>query len=247
MKALIFMPAHNVANVIAKTIEGVRSVCQDDILVVDDASTDETGAIARKMGAEVVRHEKNRGYGGTQKTGYQEAIRRGYDLVVMVHGDNQYDPTLANQFVSKIRDEKYDVVTGTRMILGDALRQGMPIWKYIPNRFLTYLENFVFGTKLTDYHNGYRAFTTAFLKQVPIDMLSEKFDFDTDIIIQAAIRKAKIAEIPHPTRYQGENSQMSFTKGVHYGLSILRTVLLYLLHKSRICEQKLFAEKKNHA
>jgi len=158
----------------------------------------------------------------------------------MVHGDNQYDPSFALRFVEKIRDEGYDAVTGTRMILGDVLKNGMPIWKYIPNRFLTKLENFVFNTDISDYHNGYRAFSVNFLKQVPLKLLSEKFDFDTDIMIQAAIRHAKIAEIPHPTRYEDENSQMPFMKGVRYGLSILKTVGKYLLHKWGIKRQDLF-------
>jgi glycosyltransferase involved in cell wall biosynthesis len=188
----------------------------------------------------VVSHPENRGYGGAQKTGYQEAIRRDADIVVMVHGDNQYDPSIADQFVAKIRDESCDAVTGTRFVFGDVLRNGMPIWKFIPNRFLTWLENFVFGTDISDYHNGYRAYTAAFLQQVPLDLLSEKFDFDTDIMIQAAIRGARIGEVPHYTRYDQENSQMTFAKGIHYGLSILRTVSLYLLHKSRVRRHPLF-------
>ncbi len=242
MKTLIVMPAYNVAKVLAKTIESIPAGSYDDLVVVDDGSQDGTADLARKLGLSVITHPKNRGYGGAQKTGYQEAIRRGADIAVMVHGDNQYDPKFVPQFISKIRDEGYDMVTGTRMVLGDVLKNGMPLWKYIPNRALTALENFVFDTHITDYHNGYRAYSTAFLKRVPLDLLSEKFDFDTDIIIQAAIRKARIAEIPHPTRYLDENSQMPFSKGVRYGLSILATVSKYLLHQAGIQRQALFAE-----
>ena len=241
VKSTIIMPAHNVAKVLAKTVSGIPKGSVDEIVLINDGSTDDTAEIGKRLGLTVISHECSKGYGAAQKTGYKEAIKRNADLVVMVHGDNQYDPSLAPQFVSKIRDEGYDVVTGTRMILGDALKNGMPIWKFIPNRFLTWLENLVFQTHLTDYHNGYRAFSTQFLKQVPLDLLSDKFDFDTDIIIQAAIRKAKIAEIPHPTRYQDENSQMSFSKGVRYGLSILKTVVKYALHKTGIHRQELFA------
>lgn len=241
-KTIIIVPAYNVAPVLEKTIQGIPRGTADQILVINDASTDGTAEVAQRLGLEIVTHPKNRGYGGVQKTGYQEAIRRGADIVVMVHGDNQYDPSFAPKFVEKIRNGGYDVVTGTRMVLGDVLKQGMPIWKYIPNRILTHLENFVFRTHLTDYHNGYRAFSTAFLKKVPLDLLSENFDFDTDIMIQATIRHAKIAEIPHPTRYQDDNSQMSFLKGVRYGLSILKTILRYILHRSRIWRQKLFSE-----
>lgn len=242
MKIMIVVLGYNVANVLEKTIRDIPAGCYDDLVVVDDGSKDGTGELARKLGLSVVTHKQNRGYGGAQKSGYQEAIRRGADIAVMVHGDNQYDPKFVPQFISKIRDEGYDMVTGTRMVLGDVLKNGMPLWKYIPNRLLTALENFVFDTHITDYHNGFRAYATAFLKRVPLDLLSEKFDFDTDIIIQAAIRKARIAEIPHPTRYLDENSQMPFSKGVRYGLSILATVGKYLLHKAGIQRQPLFAE-----
>ena len=240
IKAMVIMPSHNVANVLAKTISGIPPGSVSEIIVVNDGSTDNTAQLAKSLGVVVISHDQSRGYGAAQKTGYKEALKRGADIVVMVHGDNQYDPSLAPKFVSKIRDEGYDAVTGTRMILGDALKNGMPIWKFIPNRFLTWIENLVFQTNLTDYHNGYRAFSAHFLKQVPLDQLSDKFDFDTDIIIQAAIRRAKIAEIPHPTRYQDENSQMSFLKGVRYGLSILITIFKYWAHKTHLYRQKLF-------
>lgn len=243
-KVVIVMPGYNVGHVLRKTVASLPAGCADEIILVNDGSKDDTAEIGRELGLTVVTHPKNRGYGGAQKTGYQEAIKRDALAVVMVHGDNQYDPSLALNFVTKIRDEGYDVVTGTRFVLGDVLKNGMPLWKFIPNRFLTWLENVVFQTHITDYHNGYRAYSGKFLKQVPLDLLSEKFDFDTDIIIQAAIRNAKIAEVPHPTRYQDENSQMPFSKGVQYGLSILRTVFKYLLHKSGIKRQPLFEGSK---
>lgn len=243
-KVAIVMPAYNVAKILRRTVEALPKGCADEIIMVDDGSADETAAIGRELGLTVVVHEKNRGYGGAQKTGYLEAVRRGADIAVMVHGDDQYDPSMAVQFIKKIRDENYDVVTGTRFVLGDVLKNGMPIWKFIPNRLLTWLENFVFSTNISDYHNGYRAYSGRFLKSVPLDLLSEKYDFDTDIMIQAAIRKMRIAEIPHPTRYRDENSQMSFSKGVQYGLSILATVGKYLLHKTGIKRQALFEEKR---
>lgn len=239
-EVLVVMPAYNVAHVIEKAVMAIPEGVADAILVVDDGSSDGTADVARELGCMVITHPENRGYGGAQKTGYKEAIRLGATMTVMVHGDNQYDPTFVPEFVAKIRDEGYDAVTGTRMVLGDVLESGMPIWKFIPNRFLTWLENTVFQTDLTDYHNGYRAFRVDFLRQVPLDLLSNRFDFDTDIIIQAAIRGARIAEVPHPTRYEDENSQMPFSKGVIYGLSILRTVARYLLHKLGIWRQELF-------
>jgi glycosyltransferase involved in cell wall biosynthesis len=243
-KVAIVMTAFNVSTVLPKTIEELPQGCSDEIFLIDDCSEDNTAEVAKELGLTVLSHETNRGYGGGQKTGYLECIRQDFDAVVLVHGDNQYDPSQAPLFVSKIVDENYDVVTGTRMIIGDVLSNGMPLWKYLPNRFLTALENMTFGTDLSDYHNGYRAYSVNFLRKVPLELLSEKFDFDTDIIIQAAIRGAKIGEIPHTTRYNDENSQMPFLKGVVYGLSILSTVAKYLLHKIGLMKRKMFEVSK---
>jgi len=240
-KSYVIVPAHNVAGILPKTISALPNVNIEKTIVVDDGSSDNTADVARSLGLAVIRHDKNKGYGATQKTGFKAALQKGADLVVMVHGDNQYDPTLVPLFISKITDDGFDVVSGTRMVLGDVLLEGMPLWKYIPNRFLTCLENFLFRTHLTDYHNGYRAYSAEFLKSIPLDLLSDRFDFDTDIIIQAAIRGRKIAEIPNPTRYKEENSQMSFSKGVQYGLSILFTSLKYILHKIGF-KNRLFME-----
>jgi glycosyltransferase involved in cell wall biosynthesis len=239
-RTLIVMPGYNVAAMLPKTIGELPPDAVDEILLVDDGSRDDTAAVGRALGLTVISHPRNRGYGATQKTGYREAMRRGFDIVVMLHGDDQYDPAFVPRFVSLIRDDGFDVVTGTRMVLGDALRGGMPLWKYVPNRVLTGLENLVFQTRLSDYHNGYRAFSVEFLRRVPLDALSDRFDFDTDIIVQAAIRGAHIAEVPHPTRYLEENSQMSFAKGVRYGLSILRTVGSYVLHRLGLWRQDRF-------
>ncbi len=241
-KVVVVMPAFNVEKVLPKTVAEIPPDTADEMILVDDGSTDATASLARGMGLNVISHTCNRGYGAAQKTGYEEALKRGADIVVMLHGDDQYDPAFLPRFVAKIRDEGYDVVTGTRMVLGDALKRGMPIWKYIPNRLLTWVENLVFQTNLTDYHNGYRAFTAEFLGRAPFNLLSDKFDFDTDILIQAAIRGAKIGEIPHPTRYLNENSQMSFVKALRYGSSILGTMSKYLLHKVGLWRQEIFVE-----
>ena len=240
-KVVIVIPAYNVASVLEKTIAALPHGSYDEIIVVDDGSKDGTAQVAQKLGLHVVIHPQNRGYGGAQKTGYKEALQRSASLVVMVHGDNQYDPTLVPDFVKKILEEKCDLVTGTRMVLGDVLKHGMPLWKFIPNRFLTWLENTAFNSNISDYHNGFRAYSAKFLEEIPLDLLSEKFDFDTDIIIQGAIRKYKIGEVPHQTRYLKENSQMPFSKAVVYGLSILRTVFIYLLHKTGVRRQPIYS------
>ena len=244
-KVIIVIPAFNVAHVLNKTVAAISPGAYDEIIVVDDGSKDGTAQVGLKLGCTVIVHPQNIGYGAAQKTGYKAALQRNAGAVVMVHGDNQYDPSLVPLFVQKIIEEKCDLVTGTRMVLGDVLKNGMPMWKFIPNRLLTWLENLVFGSNISDYHNGFRAYSAKFLNEIPLDLMSNKFDFDTDIIIQGAIRKYKIGEIPHPTSYKQENSQMPFNKAMVYGLSILRTVGLYLLHKAGLYRQKVFMLSKN--
>ena len=240
-KIAIVMPCFNTEQTMERTYHTVKEHCHVDIAIVaDDGSHDRTAEIGHQLGCVVVSHPKNRGYGGAQKSGYAKALELGADVVVLVHGDNQYDPSLTGKFVEKVRDEGYPVVTGTRMVLGDALASGMPWWKFLANKFLTGLENFAFGTKLTDFHNGFRAYSADFLRSVPFDTFSERFDFDTDIILHAALRKVRIAEIPDTTRYREENSQMTFAKGVQYGTGILITVSRYYLHKFGIKYEPLF-------
>ena len=243
-KVVIVMPAFNTAHVLKKTYADIPKDGISEIILVDDGSTDGTGVLAEQLGLIVVRHAKNKGYGAAQKTGYQEALRRGADAVVMVHSDNQYDPALTPKFIEPIVSGMADAVTGTRIFAGNALRGGMPIWKYIANRFLTGWENRIFNTRLTDYHNGFRAYSRKVLESIDFERLSDKFDFDTDIIIQIAIRKFRIWEIPHHTRYLSDNSQMSFYKGVEYGLRILLTSAKFILHKLRLKRFEVFEDKQ---
>ena len=238
------MPCFNTQETIARTVAAVRKSCDPNIIIaVDDGSTDDSAAAANAAGCLVISHARNRGYGGAQKTGYRTALDQEADVVVLVHGDNQYDPSLTGEFIRMV-DSGYPVVTGTRMVLGDALASGMPWWKYVANRFLTGLENISFGTRLTDFHNGFRAYSRPFLQSVPFDSFSEKFDFDTDIILHAALRNIPIAEIPHTTRYREENSQMSFWNGVKYGTRILGTVASYHAHRLGLRHQPLFDVEK---
>ena len=239
-RVVVVMPAYNVAHVVEKAIAALPTHVIDEVIVVDDGSADGTGAAAARTGVTVLSHPANRGYGGAQKTGYKAAIERGADIAVLVHGDNQYDPSCADQFVAKIRDEGFDVVTGTRMVLGDAIAQNMPIWKYVPIRATTVLQNWIFGTRISDYHDGYRAYRMSFLRRIPLDQLSDRFDFDTDVMVQAAVHRMRIAEIPHPTRYGEEHSQLPFWKAVSCQLTILWTALKFLLHRVGLWRQEIF-------
>lgn len=239
-RVVVVMPAYNVAAVVKDAITSLPTGLIDEIIAIDDGSHDGTAEAARAAGATVITHPKNRGYGGAQKSGYLAAIERGAEAVVLVHGDNQYDPSYANQFITKILEEKFDVVAGTRMVLGDALKNNMPIWKYIPIRATTWIQNLMLGTSISDYHDGYRAYSGSFLKKVPFDSLSNRFDFDFDMMIQAVVHNAKIGEIPHPTRYGDEHSQLPFGKAVACQLTIFKSALKYLLHRIGIVRQDNF-------
>lgn len=239
-RVIVVMPSYNVADILEKTYNDIPKDCVDEIIAVDDCSKDNTSEVAKSLGITVVRHEKNRGYGGAQKTGYAEALKKGADIVVMVHGDYQYDPTRVPDFVAPIQSGEADAVTGTRIIGGSPVKSGMPLWKYIPNRVLSKIENAVLRTDISEFHNGYRAYSRRVLENVPFHDLSEKFDFDTDIIVQIALRNFKVAEVPHVTRYLDENSQMTFMEGVPYGLSILRTMWRLQMHRMGIKRNPLF-------
>ena len=239
-KVIVIMPAYNTGHILETTYNDIPKAGISELILVDDGSTDDTVAVAKKLGITVVSHPQNRGYGGAQKTGYAAALEKGADIVVMVHSDHQYDPTLTPKFIEPIASGRADAVTGSRMLEGGALEGGMPLWKYIPNRFLTRLENLSFGTDLTDYHNGFRSYSRKVLESVPFARFSEKFDFDTDIILQAAMRKFRIAEVAHQTRYRDENSQMPFGKAVRYGLGIVLTIVKFKLHQAGLARFELF-------
>jgi glycosyltransferase involved in cell wall biosynthesis len=242
-RVAVVMPSYNVAGIVAQAISALPANCVDEIFAVDDGSRDDTSKIAAKAGATVITHTTNKGYGGAQKSGYKAAIASNADIVVLVHGDNQYDPSYAERFIAKIRDEGFDVVTGTRMVLGDALRNNMPIWKYIPIRATTWLQNRMLGTSISDYHDGYRAYSGSFLRSVPLDQLSNRFDFDLDMMIQAVVYKARIGEIPHPTRYGKEHSQLPFGKAVACQLTIFKSALKFLFHRLGLWRQDIYERR----
>jgi glycosyltransferase involved in cell wall biosynthesis len=239
-KVIVVMPAYNAAATLRMTYMELPRDVVDLVIVVDDGSKDETVKIARELGLEVFVHNRNYGYGANQMTCYREALRTGADIVVMVHPDYQYDPTLLPQIIRPIQAGDADIVLGSRLLGANPVSQGMPGWKYIANRVLTELENLVFGLRLSEYHTGYRAFRGEVLRAVNLEMNSDGFIFDQEIIAQCVDLKLRINEVPVPTRYFPQASSASFLQSSLYGFSILWLLLRYLFHKRGILRQRQF-------
>lgn len=229
-KVIVVMPAYNAEKTLEKTLKDIPREWVDDIILTDDASKDNTVALAEELGLRVFIHEKNRGYGGNQKTCYREALKLGADIVIMIHPDHQYDPKVIPQLLSPLLDEQCDAVFGSRMLGGRPLEGGMPRWKYLANIFLTALENSVFYMYLTEYHSGLRAYSRKYLQTVKFELNSDDFVFDSEIIAQGVIHKMGIREIPIETRYFPEASRIGLWRSIIYGLSILKTLVKYKLH-----------------
>jgi glycosyltransferase involved in cell wall biosynthesis len=240
-KVVVVMPAYNAAKTLHMTYADLPRDMVDLVIVVDDGSSDETARLARDLGLELFVHNRNYGYGANQKTCYREALRAHADIVVMVHPDYQYDPTLLPEVIRPIQEGTADVVLGSRL-LGELhpMRQGMPWWKYYSNRFLTGMENLAFGLNLSEYHTGYRAFRASVLEAVNLQMNSDKFIFDQEILAQIVNLKFRIAEVPVPTRYFAQASSASFVASTRYGLSILWLLLRYWVHRAGILRQRQF-------
>jgi len=239
-KVVVVMPAYNAERTLERTLDDIPREWVDDIILVDDASRDGTVALARKLGLRVFVHEANRGYGGNQKTCYTEAMKLGADIMVMVHPDHQYDPTVIPQLVTPLLEETCDAVFGSRMLGGHPLEGGMPKWKYLANVYLTAFENATFYMYLTEYHSGLRAYTRRYLETVNFMANSDDFVFDTEIIAQGVIHGMRIREIPIETRYFKEASQVGFWRSSVYGLSILKTLVKYKLHKKGLVRFRMF-------
>src|SRR6266404_7558821 len=239
-KVVVVMPAYNAAKTLHMTYADLPRDVVDLVILVDDGSKDETARIARELGLELFVHDKNYGYGANQKTCYAEALKAGADVIVMVHPDYQYDPTLLPQIIEPILKGEADLVLGSRLKQGSAVRQGMPWWKYISNRFLTGLENFAFGLHHSEYHTGYRAFRREVLETVNFAMNSDGFVFDQEIIAQAVASQFRVDEIAVPVRYFSEASTASFYQSTIYGLKILLLVFRFLLHRSGIRRSRQF-------
>jgi len=238
-KTIVVMPAYNAARTLAKTYYHIPPNAYDEIILVDDASSDGTWAVAGALPITAIRHRKNRGYGGNQKTCYTRALERGADFIVMLHPDYQYDPTIVEELVAPLRSGEADAVLASRM-LGDPLAGGMPWWKYVANKFLTWLENLALGTGFSEFHTGYRAYTRKALESVNFEANSEDFVFDNEIIVQMVLKQMRFQEIPVTTRYSYDCSSVNFTESCIYGIKILRTILKYFVHRWGIHRSKQF-------
>jgi glycosyltransferase involved in cell wall biosynthesis len=203
----------------------------DEVVLVDDASTDQTMALAGQLGLEAIRHERNRGYGGNQKTCYRRALDLGADIVVMLHPDYQYTPLLVPAMASMIAYGEFDLVLGSRILAQRPVARGMPRYKYVANRFLTLVENVVLGQKLSEYHTGLRAFSRPLLAALPFERNSDDFIFDNQIIVQAMAAGARIGELSCPTRYAADSSSINLRSSVRYGIGVLRTSAQYRLSR----------------
>jgi len=239
-KVIVVMPAYNAGRTLRMTYEKLPKESVHRVILVDDGSTDETLEVAQQLGLEIFVHNRNYGYGANQKTCYMEALRAGADIVVMVHPDYQYDPTLVPQLIEPIIQGRADVVLGSRLMSGAALAQGMPWWKYIANRSLTALENRAFGLSLSEFHTGYRAFRREVLETLNFTANSDTFIFDQEIIAQIAWAGFRIGEIAVPTRYFPEASSASFLASTVYGMQILSLLFWYMLTYYRICRSSKF-------
>ncbi len=241
-KVVVVMPAYNAAKTLERTCAEVDRTLVDEIVLVDDASTDDTVDIAQRLGLHVLRHAKNLGYGGNQKTCYTTALGLGADIVVMVHPDYQYTPLLIPAMASMIGNGLYDSVIGSRILGGEAHRSGMPLYKYIANRGLTLVQNALMHSKLSEFHTGYRAFSKEVLLQLPLEENSNDFVFDNQMLSQIIYFGFKIGEVSCPTKYFAEASSINFARSCTYGLGCLKTAALFRLARWNIHCSKLFRE-----
>jgi glycosyltransferase involved in cell wall biosynthesis len=241
-KVVVVMPAYNAAKTLQVTYDEVMAQgVVDLVIVVDDCSRDDTAEIARSLpNTKVHVHEKNKGYGGNQKSCYRLAVEEGADIVIMVHPDYQYTPLLIPAMVSLIANGLYECVVGSRILGRGALRGGMPIWKYIANRFLTLTENVVLGVKMSEYHTGYRAFSRKLLEELPLSANSDDFVFDNQMLAQVFWYGYTVAEISCPTKYFAEASSINFRRSVVYGFGCLGTAARYRAAKWGLIRSKLF-------
>jgi len=243
-KVIVVMPAYNAAQTLRQTYDEVMAQeIVDIVIVVDDKSSDETVSIAGTLPNTIVySHEKNKGYGGNQKSCYRLALEAGGEIIIMVHPDYQYTPLLIPAMASMIGNGLYHCVLGSRILGGYALKGRMPIWKYIANRALTFVENILMGAKLSEYHTGFRAFSRPLLQKLPIDANSDDFVFDNQMLAQILWYRYTVAEVSCPTRYFAEASSINLFRSIKYGIGCLYTAFLFRLSKMKIIKSKLFPQ-----
>jgi glycosyltransferase involved in cell wall biosynthesis len=239
-KVIVIMPAYNAAKTLKATYEEIPHHIVDEVILVDDFSTDTTLLIANELGIPVFQHEKNLGYGANQKTCYKKALEQGADIVVMLHPDYQYSPRLISALVAMLASNHYDVVLGSRILGNGAIRGGMPIYKYVANRLLTLFENILLGSKLSEFHTGYRAWKADVLRRIPYERCSDDFIFDNQILAQTIYAGYSIGEISCPTKYFKEASSINFQRSVVYGIGILITACAFRLNRLGILRSKLY-------
>lgn len=240
-KIIVVMPAYNAERTLKKTFDEIPHNIVDEIILTDDGSVDKTVIISKRLGIKSFIHEKNLGYGANQKTCYEEALKSA-DIVIMLHPDYQYNPRLITAMSSLIAEGIYEVVIGSRILGRGALKGGMPLYKYIANRFLTFIENLMIGQKLSEYHTGYRAFSRKVLETLPILENSDDFVFDNQMLLQVFYFGFTVAEISCPTLYNKDASSINFSRSVKYGIEVLLTGLKYIIAKSGLARISIFDE-----
>lgn len=245
-RIVVVMPAYNAAKTLEMTYSEIPRDVVDDVVLVDDASRDETADVARRLGIKTVVHRQNRGYGGNQKTCYRTALELGADIVVMVHPDYQYTPNLITAMSAMIAYGEYDAVLASRILGTGALKGGMPFYKYVSNRFLTLAENLLLGEKFSEYHTGYRAFSREILENLPLEANSDDFVFDNQMIAQMVWFGYRVGEVSCPTKYFEDASSINFRRSVIYGLGVLKTALQFRLQKWGIKSSPIFQDLKGN-
>jgi glycosyltransferase involved in cell wall biosynthesis len=244
-KLVIVMPAYNAEKTLRQTYHELPHEYIDEIILVDDASQDRTADISSELGIRTIIHRENMGYGANQKTCYKEALRLGADIVVMIHPDYQYSPKLLTAMAAMVASGHYDIVLGSRILGEKTLAGGMPLYKYIANRFLTLVENLALGVKLSEFHTGYRAFSRRVLETLPLEKNSDNFVFDNEMLAQAIYFGFRIGEISCPTKYFPDASSINFSRSVIYGLGVLGTSLRFMLHRAGLWKFGIFMSRPN--
>jgi len=245
-KIIVVMPAYNAAKTLVKTYEEVMdNEIVDLVIIVDDASSDETLSLARSLpNAKIHLHEKNKGYGGNQKSCYDLAVKEGGDIIIMVHPDYQYTPKLIPAMAGMIVNGLYDCVLGSRILGGETIKGGMPLWKYIINRILTEAENFILGANLSEYHTGYRAFSKELLQKLPLDKNSDDFIFDNEVLAEILWLGYPIGEVSCPTHYFPEASSISLWNSIKYGFGVFKVAFTYRLAKLKLIKSPKFPKNR---